>query len=108
MKTLVIAALILICCLCHHSDGQRAARQLLESGCCDSNSEHRVPLRRITYMGRTPNDCPLKSVVIKTAVRVICVNPELDWVTNALDDFQDLTATEKSPSASRKKSHKRH
>ncbi|XP_029001235.1 C-C motif chemokine 22-like [Betta splendens] len=96
MKTLVIAALILICCLCHHSDGQIAAGQLLKSGCCQSNSEDPVPLRRITYMGRTPNDCPLKSVVIKTIRNIMfCFDPEKPWVKKALLKFQKSTANNK-------------
>ncbi|XP_029001233.1 C-C motif chemokine 22-like [Betta splendens] len=100
MKTLVIAALILICCLCHHSDGQIAAAPLLRSGCCQSNSEDRVPLRRITYMGRTPDDCPVQSVVIKTVRnKQICVDPEKPWVKVALFKFKESTANNKPTSA---------
>ncbi|KAF3686780.1 C-C motif chemokine 2 [Channa argus] len=100
MKTLVAVVLLTLICIVHRSAGLDAANLLMSNGCCTVYSPVRVPKGRIKNVVMTPSSCASKAIVVTTVCKKeVCVKLELDWARKVLEEFQNSTANNTSPSA---------
>ncbi|KAF3686781.1 C-C motif chemokine 5 Small-inducible cytokine A5 T-cell-specific protein RANTES Precursor [Channa argus] len=100
MKTLVAVVLLTLICIVHRSAGSSGAHVVMSDGCCTAYSAARVPKGRIKNMVMTPSFCQPKAIVVTTVCKKeVCVKLELDWARKVLEEFQNSTANNNSPSA---------
>ncbi|XP_056308134.1 C-C motif chemokine 8-like [Danio aesculapii] len=86
MKTALLFAVLCCALLPQSSDGQPLSGDASISVCCfGKGSNSRIPLNRLESYYWTSSICPFRHIVlVTTAKRHFCMNPENEWVKKSM------------------------